>query len=342
MKQNSNFLTFERLLSIHQSLRAEQNFTINKTLLRTQLVQNEKLSALNRQLSEANFINKQILANQINELKREEEQRFYKSLSFKCFEIIDFIKTIENELLQFYFVQTYSPGILHNLDKAQTELEEIADKNEIKKYIESIINLNKNFPEKFTDSPLYRLNNIIDDYEAIGRKMENELSEIRNSIKTFSIPSAGLLGLNNNKRIEALTAREFIQKKYEAKEIENINLLGKHGIHDLYTVVNSLYPDFERISKNIHDIEIGFSAKFEKNKQKLKDPSFKEAAKIIFQTQIGSASLLQRRLKLSHNHAERLINELEDVGIIGLDEGLGAHKVLIKDEEALENLLTKC
>lgn len=341
MKQNSNFLTFDRLLNIHQSLRAEQNFTINKALLRAQLSQNEKLSLLNKKLSEANFINKQILENQIIEIKRKEEQRFYKSLFFKCFEIINFIKSIENDELRFYFIQTYSPSISYSLNLALSILEEITDKNETKKLIDAIVDLNKVFPEKFSESPLYKLNDIINDYETLKDNLNSELLEIKSTIKSFPIPKSGLLGLNNKNRIEAIANRDSIQKKYEFKEAEKNNLLEKHKIHDIYNLVNSSYPDFEEISNTINEIEIGFSAKFEKNKEKSKDPLFKEAAKIIVQNQIGSASLLQRRLKLSHNRAERLINELEDFGIIGLDEGLGSRKVLIKEEAELNNLLQK-
>mgnify|MGYP001573695071 FL=1 len=57
------------------------------------------------------------------------------------------------------------------------------------------------------------------------------------------------------------------------------------------------------------------------------------------QHQQGSASLLQRRLKLGYNRAGRLIDQLEAAGIIGPFEGSKARQVLIHDMMALEQFL---
>jgi S-DNA-T family DNA segregation ATPase FtsK/SpoIIIE len=56
-------------------------------------------------------------------------------------------------------------------------------------------------------------------------------------------------------------------------------------------------------------------------------------------SQQGSASLLQRKLKLGYNRAGRLIDQLEAAGLIGPFEGSKARKVLIPDEIALEQFL---
>ncbi len=70
-----------------------------------------------------------------------------------------------------------------------------------------------------------------------------------------------------------------------------------------------------------------------------RDPLFEEAAQIIVQHQQGSASLLQRRLKLGYNRAGRIIDQLESARIIGPFEGSKAREVLIKDPVTLEQLL---
>lgn len=70
-----------------------------------------------------------------------------------------------------------------------------------------------------------------------------------------------------------------------------------------------------------------------------RDALFEEAARIIVQHQQGSTSLLQRRLKLGYNRAGRLIDQLEQAGIVGSFEGSKAREVLIPDEYALEQLL---
>ena len=70
-----------------------------------------------------------------------------------------------------------------------------------------------------------------------------------------------------------------------------------------------------------------------------RDKLFKEAAEIIITAQQGSASLLQRKLKLGYNRAGRLIDQLEAAGIVGGFEGSKARQVLIPDFIALEQLL---
>ncbi|MBS3993713.1 MAG: DNA translocase FtsK [Bacteroidetes bacterium] len=70
-----------------------------------------------------------------------------------------------------------------------------------------------------------------------------------------------------------------------------------------------------------------------------RDELFNEAAKIIVIAQQGSASLLQRKLKLGYNRAGRLIDQLEAAGVVGPFEGSKARQVLIHNEIALNQLL---
>lgn len=70
-----------------------------------------------------------------------------------------------------------------------------------------------------------------------------------------------------------------------------------------------------------------------------RDALFEDAARVIVIAQQGSASLLQRKLKLGYNRAGRLIDQLEAAGIVGPFEGSKARQVLIQDEYSLEQLL---
>ncbi|MBJ6367300.1 FtsK/SpoIIIE family DNA translocase [Snuella sedimenti] len=70
-----------------------------------------------------------------------------------------------------------------------------------------------------------------------------------------------------------------------------------------------------------------------------RDKLFKEAAVVIVTAQQGSASLLQRKLKLGYNRAGRLIDQLEAAGIVGPFEGSKARQVLVTDLAALDQLL---
>ncbi|MGB7786426.1 MAG: DNA translocase FtsK 4TM domain-containing protein [Salinimicrobium sp.] len=70
-----------------------------------------------------------------------------------------------------------------------------------------------------------------------------------------------------------------------------------------------------------------------------RDKLFKEAAEVIVVAQQGSASLLQRKLKLGYNRAGRIIDQLEAAGIVGPFEGSKARQVLVQDLEGLNQLL---
>jgi len=67
-----------------------------------------------------------------------------------------------------------------------------------------------------------------------------------------------------------------------------------------------------------------------------RDSKFREAAEVIVIAQQGSASLIQRKLKLGYNRAGRIVDQLEAAGIVGPFEGSKARQVLIADMVALQ------
>jgi S-DNA-T family DNA segregation ATPase FtsK/SpoIIIE len=69
------------------------------------------------------------------------------------------------------------------------------------------------------------------------------------------------------------------------------------------------------------------------------DSMFAEAARIVVINQQGSASLLQRKLKLGYNRAGRIVDQLEGMGIIGSFQGSKAREVLFSDIESLDEFL---
>lgn len=70
-----------------------------------------------------------------------------------------------------------------------------------------------------------------------------------------------------------------------------------------------------------------------------RDSLFEDAAKVIVTNQIGSTSLLQRRMKLGYNRAGRLMDQLEAAGIVGPNQGSKAREVLVKTEHELQEIL---
>jgi len=72
-----------------------------------------------------------------------------------------------------------------------------------------------------------------------------------------------------------------------------------------------------------------------------RDKLFEEAARLIVQNQMGSTSLIQRRMKLGYNRAGRLMDQLEAAGIVGENKGSKARDVLVRSEDELNEILER-
>jgi len=96
------------------------------------------------------------------------------------------------------------------------------------------------------------------------------------------------------------------------------------------------YPDAYLLPEFVGD-ESGINLDMDISER---DSLFREAAEIIVTAQQGSASLLQRKLKLGYNRAGRLIDQLESAGIVGPFEGSKARNVNILDLAALDQFFS--
>jgi len=72
-----------------------------------------------------------------------------------------------------------------------------------------------------------------------------------------------------------------------------------------------------------------------------RDALFEDAARLIVQSQSGSTSLLQRRMKLGYNRAGRLMDQLEAAGVVGPNQGSKVRDVLIKTDAELQQYLNR-
>jgi S-DNA-T family DNA segregation ATPase FtsK/SpoIIIE len=97
------------------------------------------------------------------------------------------------------------------------------------------------------------------------------------------------------------------------------------------------YPDAMHLPEIIDDSVEGGGGEYGDPNER--DAMFTEAARMVVQHQQGSASLLQRRLKLGYNRAGRIIDQLEMAGIVGPNEGSKARQVLFPTSESLEQYL---
>ena len=111
----------------------------------------------------------------------------------------------------------------------------------------------------------------------------------------------------------------------DTPEVERITefIGAQKGYNDAY-----LLPEFTGNEESGTKLDMDISER---------DTLFREAAEIIVTAQQGSASLLQRKLKLGYNRAGRLIDQLESAGIVGPFEGSKARGVLIQDLSALDD-----
>lgn len=98
------------------------------------------------------------------------------------------------------------------------------------------------------------------------------------------------------------------------------------------------YPDAFQLPEYIDDKEEGAAGMLDPNER---DEKFEEAARLIVQTQQGSTSLLQRRLNLGYNRAGRVMDQLEQAGVVGPSQGSKPRDVLIHDMMQLEQFLNQ-
>lgn len=97
------------------------------------------------------------------------------------------------------------------------------------------------------------------------------------------------------------------------------------------------YPQAFLLPEYVDEKEPG-DREFDANNR---DPLFEEAARLIVQNQVGSTSLIQRRMKLGYNRAGRLMDQLEAAGVVGPNQGSKAREVIIKTDSELSVYLTQ-
>lgn len=97
------------------------------------------------------------------------------------------------------------------------------------------------------------------------------------------------------------------------------------------------YPEIFTLPEFVGESASGGTGTFDDED---KDNLFDDAARIIVSSQQGSASLLQRKMKIGYNRAGRLIDQMEQAKIIGPFEGSKARQVLIADIATLEQYLS--
>lgn len=118
---------------------------------------------------------------------------------------------------------------------------------------------------------------------------------------------------------------------FEEKKKSLMNIIPEEKIDEI--IENKYYPKLgEVIVEESATAEIGNGEV---------DPMFPEAARLVFRHQVASVSLLQRRLNLGYARAGRIIDQLEAAGIVEPFQGSKSRKVLIQNQDELEEIILK-
>jgi len=118
---------------------------------------------------------------------------------------------------------------------------------------------------------------------------------------------------------------DFIAKENAPQEMQNIE---EHSLLEDGEVPQAR-PMVSGVGANNHDDIVNFSAK---------DPLYEEAKEIVVRYQKASASLLQRRLQVGYARAARILDALEEDGVIGAADGAKPREVLVGENgNLLEN-----
>lgn len=117
-----------------------------------------------------------------------------------------------------------------------------------------------------------------------------------------------------------------IQKKY-IKKLEEDN-------KDLNKIIKE-YKDLIRKFQYSYNVESEEPINMES------DPLLKEALMVVFQSQQGSTSMLQRKFSIDFNRAGRIMDQLEKYGIVGPSAGSKAREVKIHSLTELQQILSE-
>jgi S-DNA-T family DNA segregation ATPase FtsK/SpoIIIE len=71
------------------------------------------------------------------------------------------------------------------------------------------------------------------------------------------------------------------------------------------------------------------------------DEMLEDAGRLVVETQHGSTSMIQRRMKLGYNRAGRIMDQLEGLGIVGPAEGSKPREVLFYSMDEFNTFFQK-
>ncbi len=164
----------DRILNIHQSYSLKKVSDLNKQILIAQYAQTEQISKLEKEMKASNDISREILYNQLHELKHKETLRYYKDLAFSMNDAVSIIEKTDNQLLSLFLCDLYLSVIEDCVQNAKSNLEEIADKEYCERIKERIETLKCNAIKSEADylqSDFKKMLNCKNDFEIQSKEL---------------------------------------------------------------------------------------------------------------------------------------------------------------------------
>lgn len=172
-----------------------------------------------------------------------------------------------------------------------------------------------------------RIANILDDYH-VQDDMPYALPILRDIIKRYGEDVIREYGVKEN-GLEGVFLR-CIQKYHS------------EGIYDkekFDLVIGSLAEALGISRLPISVVKLQDTASSQRLSKSQLDPLFEKVARLVVNQQQGSTSLIQRKFEIGYNRTSRIIDQLEENGILGPVQGTHPREVLVKDEHDLYAIL---
>ena len=183
----------DKALNIYQSYSLAKISALNKKSLAIQYAQCGEIvkleKSISKELQAISQINKQILENQINELKQRERVKFYKKVAFNAKEAIEIINSHKDLLFKSFLCELYAVPLRLLLEDAISNLEEISDKEFCSKQIkivDSCLKVVEPIKEDYDTSDYHSLIISQEPYLALMKEYESQIKQVNKEKKNIA------------------------------------------------------------------------------------------------------------------------------------------------------------
>lgn len=410
-------MNIERALNIYRTYTVAKIAALDKQNLAMQYAQCGELVKLQKQIDRANQTSLSILRNQEKELKRQEAQRYYKSLAFNLNKSLSVISECNNMDKRCFLSDLYLAPISAFADICEKNLDEIADKeyaSEIKKKADSLRQDASKFTKQYEQSLYYRLkelneqkqsnaisNEIIEKEKqlavykteastsqefkkksnrgcfftllavtvfyaiyyvgtALGFDSEGDTSISAGDSVGIGIFMIALIALTYFAYRKMKRSEENLQKEKSAfdKHIREKKSLAQTSVELLKREIESLRlqeikltDDYNSIKQTLNGNDSEWTKEMEELTSLLPkdttdckeqyDSLIIDVAKYFVKTQCASTSIAQRKYGIGYNRAERLMTQLENIGVLHQAQKSESYNVLVSTEQELDEKLRR-